>query len=208
MYKRQVPAQAVVINAAALAASTQPITVPVSEDLLNGDFLIHANTQAGPPHVTGDGLDESTTWAFDFSGHPDYAAFVAEGGLAEARLTLTLNTAFFVDRAGPITDIAFPADANGGLFPGWTLPTFINGVPGTFSSGSLTTSLVAQVGMNPVELFDWLTSHNGLFPMIYGDDAIVTAASLTLVSAPVPEPATWALWALGTAAWVRRRPRR
>ncbi len=203
-----VPAQAVVINAAALAASTQPITVPVSEDLLNGDFLIHANTQASLPHVTGDGLDESTTWAFDFSGHPEYAAFVAEGGLAEARLTLTLNTAFFVDGVGPITDIAFPADANGGLFPGWTLPTFINGVPGTFSSGTLITSLVAQVGMNPAELFDWLASHNGLFPMIYADDAIVTAASLTLVSAPVPEPATWALWALGTAALARRRLRR
>jgi len=199
------PAQATVITATATAASSLPTTVPVLQDLINGDFLIHANNQATLPHVTGDGVDESTTWAFDFSSHPQYAAFIADGGLAEARLTLTLNTAFFVGGVGPITDIAFPADANGGLFPGWTLPTFINGVAGSYSSGSLTTSLVAQVGMNPAELFGWLASHNGQFPMIYGDDAIVTSASLTLVSAPVPEPATWAMWGLGAAALLHRR---
>lgn len=193
-----------VITATATSASSQPTTVPVLQNLINGDFLIHANTQATLPHVTGDGVDESTTWAFDFTSHPQYATFIADGGLAEARLTLTLNTAFFVGGVGPITDIAFPADANGGLFPGWTMPTFISGTHGSYSSGSLTTSLVAQVGMNPVELFGWLASHNGQFPMIYGDDAIVTAAELTLVSAPVPEPATWVLWGLGAAVLVRR----
>lgn len=199
------PAQAVVISASVTAASSLPTTAAVTQDLANGPFLIHANPSAGPGHVTGDGVDEATSWAFDFTAHPQYAAFMAEGGLAEARLTLTLNTAFFVGGVGPITDLVRPSDAGGDVFPGWTMPGFISGTGGTYSSGSITTSLVAQVGMNAGALHNWLASHNGLFPMLYADDAIVTDASLTLVSAPVPEPA--AAWLLlgGAAALLARR---
>ncbi len=200
------PAQAAtLISATVTAASSQPATVAVEQSLANGPFLIGANPAAGAGHVTGDGVDETTTWAFDFTSHPQYAAFIAEGGLAEARLTLTLNTAFFVGGVGPITDIAFPSDGTNSLFPGWAMPGFINGTAGIYSSGSLTTSLVAQVGMNPAQLFSWLSSHNGLFPMLYADDAIVTEATLTLVSAPVPEPAPWALLCAGMLGLALRR---
>jgi hypothetical protein len=200
------PAQATtLISAAVTAASAQPATVPVDQSLANGPFLIGANPAAGAGHVTGDGVDETTTWAFNFTSHPQYAAFIADGGLAEARLTLTLNTAFFIGGVGPITDIAFPSDGTNSVFPGWALPGFINGTPGVYSSGSITTSLVAQVGMNQAELFSWLSSHGGLFPMIYADDAIVTEATLTLVSAPVPEPAPWALLGTGLLAVALRR---
>lgn len=201
------PAQATEISATASAASTLPATVPVNQDLINGDFLILANPGAGAGHVTGDGVDETTRWSFDFSAHPNYAAFIADGSLVGARLTLTLNTAFFINGVGPNTDIVFPSDANGSVFPGWVLPTFINGVFGTYSSGTISASLIT-VGMAPGELFNFLSSRNGLFPMVYGDDAIVTEARLTLVSAPVPEPQQFLLMLAGLGAvggWMRRR---
>jgi len=196
------PVQAINISATASAASAQPGTVDPNLDLQNGDFLIHANPAAGAGHVTGDGVDEATGWSFDFSTHPQYAAFMATGGLVEARLTLTLNTQFFINGVGPITDVAFPSDGSAGLFPQWVMPSFINGSFGSFSSGTITNSLVATVGMNPVELFNWLSMHNGQFPMWYADDAIVTDAALLLVSAPVPEPQTAALWLAGLLAML------
>jgi hypothetical protein len=207
------PSQAVNITADAAAASGQPATVAATSDLQNGDFLILANPAAGPGHVTGDGVDETTRWSFDFSAHPQYAAFLAQGGLAEARLHLQLNTQFFVDGVAPITDISFPADAQGEAVyptPGWSLPSVLTGTPGTFTRGEITVSLVAQAGMSAGGLRQWLVSHDGLFPMLYADDAIVVGARLELVSAPVPEPAAWALMALGAALLAplaARRPR-
>jgi hypothetical protein len=203
------PAHAVVITASATAASTQPATVPVTNALQNGAFLIAANPAAGPGSATGDGVDETTSWSFDFTTHPDYAAFMATGGLVEARLRLTLNTQFFSGGVGPITDVVRPAlPIGGGVFPAWTLPSFINGVAGTFSSGTTSESLVANVGMSGADLFNWLSTNNGQFPMVYADDAIVTAADLTLVSLPVPEPGAASLLAAGLAVLAALNRRR
>ena len=85
------------------------------------------------------------------------------------------------------------------VFPGWQIPSFITGTPGQFSRGQISTSLVAQVGMNGADLFQWLSGHGGLFPMVYADDAIVVGARLELISAPVPEPATVVLALAGLA---------
>jgi len=201
------PAHAVSITASASAANIQPTTVDPWLDLQNGDFLIHANLQASPPHVTGDGIDETTTWAFDFSSNPLYAAFLADGALVSAKLTLRLNTAFFIDGVGPITDLTFPSDGIASVFPDWLMPSFMTGTFGVYSTGTITTDLVADVGMNPGDLRNWLTEHGGLFPMIYADDAIVAGAVLELVSAPVPEPASWGLMLGGLALLAARRRR-
>lgn len=192
------PAAALSIGAGAVAASGQPGTVPVTQSLQNGDFLIHANPAAGAGHVTGDGVDETTTWTFDFTNHPSYANFLALGPLGEARLTLNLNTQFLINGVGPITDIVFPSDGSSSVFPGYTLPNFLNGVAGQWTQGTITINLVADAGMSPGDLHNWLLSHNGQFPMLYADDAVLMSARLELLSA-VPEPGTWAFMAAGLA---------
>jgi hypothetical protein len=201
-------AQAATISATAVAKSAQPTPIDVNLDMQNGDFRIAANPAAGPGHFTGDGVDETTTWAFDFTGDPDYAQFISDGQIVAARMSLTLNTAFFVNGVGPITDRTFPSNGVLSVFPLWVMPEFISGTPGSYSSGSIGVSLLT-VGMPAADLFNYLVANNGLFPMVYGDDAIVTEARLALVSAPIPEPGTYALIALGLAGVgvaARRRP--
>jgi hypothetical protein len=201
------PAAALTLSASASAASLQPATVAPSLDLQNGDFLIHANTQALPPHVTGDGVDETTTWAFDYSSQPGYAAFLASGPLVSAVLTLRLNTAFFIGGVGPITDIAFPSDGVASVGPGWLIPNFMTGTAGTYQLGSISTDLIVNVGTDPGELRNWLISNGGRIPMLYADDAIVVGAALQLTTAAVPEPAPWALAAAGLLALAALRAR-
>jgi hypothetical protein len=154
-------------------------------------------------------LFRSTSWTFDFNPHPAYAAFLAAGPLAEARLTLNLNTQFFINGVGPITDIVFPSDGTLSVFPGYSLPSFINGTAGQWSQGVIQINLVADAGMSAADLQQWLVSHDGQFPMLYADDALVVSARLELISS-VPEPQGWLLMAggLGLLGWLQQRRRR
>ena len=191
-------AQAATITASAFAAQAIPSApVDASLNLVNGDFTILANPGAGPGHVTGDGVDETTRWTFDFSSHPEYAAALADGHIVEARLTFRLSTQFFVAGAGPWTDIAFATDGTSSVFPGWNIPSFLTGTPGTWEMGTITTDLIGNVGVNGTELFNFMASRGGQLPFQYADDAVVGFAQLTLVTAPVPEPAAWMMLSLG-----------
>ncbi len=199
------PARAAEITASAMASSAiPPATVDASLNLVNGDFTILANPAAGPGHVTGDGVDETTRWTFDFTADPDYAAAMADGRVVEARLTLRLSTQFFVEGAGPWTDITFATDGSSSVFPGWNLPAFMSGTHGTWASGSITTDLIGSVGVDGADLFGFMASRGGLVPFQYADDAVVGFAQLTLVTAPVPEPAAWLMMGLGLLPLARR----
>lgn len=202
-------AQATTITASAMAANpVPPVTVSNTLDMQNGDFLILANPAAGPGHVTGDGVDETTKWSFDFTADPDYAAFVAGGAITSARLSFRLSTQFFIDGVGPITDISFPSDGITSLFPGWAIPSTITGVAGTWTSGSVSTDLVVNVGIDGAQLKQFLADFNGHIPMLYADDAVVGFAQLELVNAPVPEPGTWLLMSAGLLPLALRRRQR
>ena len=201
-------AQAVSITATALADfAVPPVTVDATLDLPNGDFLIKANPAAGPGHVTGDGVDETTLWSFDFTADPNYAAFMASGPITSARLSLRLSTQFFIDGVGPITDIAFPSDGVTSVFPGWSIPAFMSGTFGVWQSGSISTDLVQDVGLDGAQLQQFLADFNGWMPMLYADDAVVGFAQLQLSTAPVPEPGTWALMAAGLLGLAQRKRR-
>jgi hypothetical protein len=198
MLAASLPAQAATITASAFAAQPIPSApVDASLKLVNGDFTILANPGAGAGHVTGDGVDETTRWTFDFSSHPEYAAALADGHIVEARLSFRLATQFFVAGSGPWTDIAFATDGTSSIFPGWNIPSFLSGTPGTWEMGSISTDLIANVGVNGTELFNFMASRGGQLPFQYADDAVVGFAQLTLVTAPVPEPAAWMMLGLG-----------
>ncbi|MCA3242734.1 MAG: PEP-CTERM sorting domain-containing protein [Rubrivivax sp.] len=198
MLAASLPAQAATITASAFAAQAIPSApVDASLNLVNGDFTILANPGAGPGHVTGDGVDETTRWTFDFSSHPEYAAALADGHIVQARLTFRLATQFFVAGAGPWTDIAFATDGTSSVFPGWNIPSFLSGTLGTWEMGTITTDLIGNVGVNGTELFNFMASRGGQLPFQYADDAVVGFAQLTLVTAPVPEPAAWMMLSLG-----------
>lgn len=168
--------------------STTPGLVAGTQDLVNGDFLIHANAAAP---TTGDGTDEATTWAFDFAQDGNYGAFTGTGSpITSAVLTITL-TQFYAE--GPVTDLVRPMD----LFPNINMPHFLQ----AGETGSISFELLDYYSASDVEGF--MTSRAGLFPMIYADDAIVSSASLVITK--VPSPGTIGLMGLGGLLIVRRR---
>jgi hypothetical protein len=159
------------ISAEAVGSSTpdQLEDASLEATITNGDFVIQRFPE-GVNTTLGDGIDEQTTWNFDFSGDPDFATFPAADSLTSARLTLTLIP------KSPL--IVFDIVKIEGL-------SGIN--PAQFQDLPIDTPSTIQL-----ELLDLYTSeqvleilnqgNQGQIPMFYSDDAIVPSARLDLTA--------------------------
>ena len=140
----------------------------LEDTITNWDFVIRR--AEGENTTLGDGIDEQTTWTFDFSEDPDFAVFPTADSLASARLTLTLTP------TSPL--ITFGTVKIEGL----------SGVsPAQFRNLPINTTSTIQL-----ELLDFYTSERileilnqdsqGQIPMFYSGGATVSLARLDLTS--------------------------
>ena len=140
----------------------------LEDTITNGDFVIRR--AEGENTTLGDGIDEQTTWTFDFSEDPDFAVFPTADSLSSARLTLTLTS------TSPL--ITFGTVKIEGL----------SGVsPAQFQNLPINTPSTIQL-----ELLDFYTSERileilnrdsqGQIPMFYSGGATVSLARLDLTS--------------------------
>ncbi|MBD2314776.1 PEP-CTERM sorting domain-containing protein [Desertifilum sp. FACHB-1129] len=145
------------------------------QSLQNGDFLITPIQ----PHVTwlGDGIDEVTSWSFDFTDHPNYGTFTPSTKLASALLTLTLTpkSGLLITDTMGITGLKSINVPN------------IPGLPALHQKGTITLNLF-DYGFTSQEIMGVLTANNGIIPWGYQDDSILSYAKLELEA--VPEPAS------------------
>jgi hypothetical protein len=170
---------------------------------VNGDFLIEPNPGCTGPATncgsTGDGINDQTTWTFDFTSDPDFASFLASGSLTSASLSLTLT----VREAQINTDVLR-----------------IRGLDNI--TAQIQQLVVGQTATITFDLLDFYTSNailenldatlvGGTVPksagellMLYQDDAVVSNAELSL-STDVPEPALGVLMLGGLLALAARR---
>jgi hypothetical protein len=141
----------------------------LEDTIINGDFVIRQSAE-GENTTLGDGIDEQTTWTFDFSEDPDFAVFPTAGSLASARLTLTLTP------TSPL--ITFGTVKVEGL-------SSIS--PAQFQNLPINTPSTIQL-----ELLDFYTSERileilnqdgqGQIPMFYSGGATISSARLDLTS--------------------------
>jgi hypothetical protein len=147
-------------------ANPQVIENATLEDTLeNGDFVI-ARASEGNNTILGDGIDETTTWTFDYSDDSNFDSFPSTP-LAFARLDLTLTPkstliVFDILRIEGLTDITSPPEFEG-------LPT--------------DTATTVQIDLLEYYSSDdilGILSENGQIPMFYADDSIISSARLSL----------------------------
>jgi hypothetical protein len=159
------------------ATATGSLTPPtaVDENVVNGDFLIVRNRVPGL--VTGDGLDEDTSWTFYFDDDPNLSMLSRSQPLTSARLTLTLTPQ---DDPGITTDGVWieSLELIGGKTPNapeiQDLPIgvtstitieLLNRLP-SYTSTAILGILFSGIG--------------GQISMRYNDDAIISSATLEL----------------------------
>jgi hypothetical protein len=172
------------------SGSSEPAQVafpPAPGSVVNGDFLLEPNPGCTGPQTncgfTGDGINDQTTWIFDFTQDPDYGAFLASGTLTSASLSLTLT----------VREMQISTDV-----------VRIRGLDNI--TAQIQQLVVGQTASITFDLLDFYTSNailgnldstlvGGTVPknagellMLYQDDAVVSSASLSL-STDVPEPA-------------------
>jgi len=146
--------------------SLTPPTATFPSSVTNGDFVIAGNAIAT---FVGDGVDETTSWKFNFAGDPNFPSFSTALPLISALLTLTLTpknpliTTDFVRIEG-LPNIITPA---------------IQGLPVGVTS-TINLQLLGLSGYTSNDILGVFAANAGQVPMIYGDDSIVSSAKLEL----------------------------
>ncbi len=149
---------------ATASGSLTPPTAPSTDTVKNGDFLIGANP---PAPLTGDGIDEETTWTFDFTGDPSFPFFSSSLPLTSALLTLTLTP----------RDVLITTNV-----------VLIEGLA-QISTPVIQSLPVGRTSTIHLQLLDFyssaailrvITGNASKIPMRYGNDAIISSAKLEL----------------------------
>jgi hypothetical protein len=200
-------APALTISATAIGSDT-PSTAPSNVSVPNVDFLITSNPVCTPTLcTTGDGINEGTTWTFDFQRDRKFPAFPAVPILSTAPRLISVRLTLTLTPKDPV--ISTDQARIEGLPPLFELRAFVAagllrvGEKSTIQLDLLTgctpttspQQVCLQRGQNSVEavqsytandIFNIFESNGGKIPMSYGDDAIVSFTRLDLQDSDVP----------------------
>ncbi|NEN90914.1 MAG: PEP-CTERM sorting domain-containing protein [Okeania sp. SIO3H1] len=174
-----VPKEALAISIKATATGSSNPTPIVGGDLQNGDFLILQNPTV-PSLPTGDGVDETTDWSFDFSNDSNLMFFPVSSPLDSAILTLTLSP---IDSGVTTDTIGVPGVKS------INIPS-IPSIPAVGTTGTVSIDLL-DFGFTSADIINSLDPVTNTIPWLYQDDAIISFAELELTVESVesvPEP--------------------
>lgn len=155
------------IKSAAIGSSVLT-PVPGNQVIVNGNFTVTSNV---PTNIrTGDGIDERTEWNFDFKTNLNWGYYSSDSVITSCKLTLTLSP----KRSDLRTDII---KINYG--PLSTLdPSLIRAVP-VGETRTIEMEMLTM-GYTSDEILSVLNNNNGVIPMLYHDDSIISYAELEI----------------------------
>ncbi len=162
-----VPKEALAISIKATATGSSNPTPIVGGDLQNGDFLILQNPTV-PSLPTGNGLDETTKWLFDFSSNSNLALFPTSSPLDSALLTLTLS---------PVNSLTTDTTGVPGLKS--ILIRDLPDIPAVGTTGTVSINLL-DFGFTSTDIINSLDPVTNTISWSYQDDAVISFAELEL----------------------------
>lgn len=165
---------AALISAEAIGTYPSPV-LPFPNTLTNGDFTISPipTCPMALSCTTGDGINEITEWAFDFSGAANLSE-VRDRNPISAILTLTLTPRDHAVSTDSVRIVGLPPIET----------PIIQSLPvGTFATTTVTIELLDFY--KPSDVLQVLTAADSI-PMRYIDDAVISYARLDIEAIPSP----------------------